>query len=75
MAVVAVPLNSALVVAYQEGTNSAGAPISRQKSLSYVRPDATEQALFFEVAQALFGLSLHPVLDVILRKNFELIME
>lgn len=74
MAVVAVPLNSALVVVYQDGTNSAGAPISRQKSLSYVRPDATEQALF-EAAQALFGLSLHPVLDVILRKNFELIME
>jgi hypothetical protein len=36
-----------------------------------VRADATEQALF-EVAQALFGLSLHPVLDVVLRKNFEL---
>ena len=71
MAVVSEPLNSALIVAYQNGTNSAGAPISRLKSLSYVRPDASEQALY-EVAQALFGLSLHPVLDVMVRKNFKL---
>jgi len=71
MAVVATPIDSVLTVAYQDGTNSAGAPISRQKSLSYVRADATEQALY-EVAQALFSLSLHPVLDVVLRKNFEL---
>ncbi|MDQ7092610.1 DUF1659 domain-containing protein [Desulfosporosinus sp. PR] len=71
MAVVATPLDSALVVAYQNGTTPAGAPITRLKSLSYVRADAQEQALY-EVAQALFSLSLHPILDVTLRKNFQL---
>lgn len=74
MAVVAEPLNSALVVAYQSGTTSAGAPVTRQKSLSYVRSDAAEEALY-NVAQALFSLSLHPVLDVIVRKNIRLMEE
>lgn len=74
MAVVAVPLDSVAVVVYQNGTTPAGAPITRTKSLSYVRSDASEQAIY-DVAQALFSLSLHPVLDVMLRKNFELIDE
>lgn len=74
MAVVSTPLNSALVVAYQDGVTSAGAPISRLKTLSNVRSDATEEALF-EVAQALFSLSLHPVVNVVLRKNFQLTEE
>ncbi|MGE4273521.1 MAG: DUF1659 domain-containing protein [Desulfitobacterium sp.] len=71
MAVVSIPLASTLVVVYQSGTTSAGAPITRQKSLTNVRYDASEQALF-DVAQALFSLSLHPVIDVNLRKNYEL---
>lgn len=74
MAVVSVPLDSVLVVAYENGTTPAGAPVTRLKSLSNVRSDASEQALY-DVAQALFSLSLHPVLDVMLRKNFELIDE
>lgn len=71
MAIISEPLNSALVVVYQDGYTPAGAPVSRQKSISYVRPDASEEALY-EIAQALFSLSLHPVLDVQLKKNFRL---
>lgn len=74
MAVVAEPLNSGLVVVYQDGTTPAGAPVSRQKSLSYVRSDASEEALY-DIAQALFSLSLHPVLDVLLKKNFRLLKD
>lgn len=74
MAVVANPLNSALIVAYQTGITSTGGPISRLKSLNYVRLDAPEQELY-DVAHALFSLSLHAVLDVVLRKNFELVEE
>ncbi|UWG98210.1 DUF1659 domain-containing protein [Dehalobacter sp. DCM] len=74
MAVVSTPLNSTLVVAYQTGETSVGAPITRQKSLSDVRANATEQALY-DAAQALFSLSQYPVIDVLYRKNFELTNE
>ncbi len=74
MPIKAIPLNSALIIVYQDGITDAGAPVSRQKALSYVRPDASEEALY-EVAQALFKLSLHPVLDVRLRKNYQLVEE
>ncbi|MEL1135509.1 DUF1659 domain-containing protein [Desulfitobacterium sp. THU1] len=71
MAVVSTPLASTLVVVYQSGTTPAGAPITRQKGLTNVRHDASEQALY-DVAQALFSLTLHPVIDVNLSRNFQL---
>ena len=74
MAVVGMPLNSTLVVVYQTGLTPAGGPILRQKSLSDVRSDAAEQAVY-DTAQALFGLAVHPVIDVLYRKNFELVDE
>ena len=74
MAVVGKPLNSTLVVVYQAGLTPAGGPILRQKSLSDVRSDAAEQAVY-EAAHALFGLVMHPVIDVLYRKNFKLVDE
>jgi len=72
MAVVGMPLNSTLVVVYQTGLTPAGGPVLRQKSLSDVRSDATEQAVF-DAAHALFGLAQYPIIDVLYRKNFELV--
>ncbi len=74
MAVVGTPLNSTLVVVYQNGLTPAGGPVLGQKSLSDVRSDAAEQAVY-DAAQALFGLTQHPVIDVLYRKNFELVDE
>jgi len=74
MAVVGIPLNSTLVVVYQTGLTPAGGPVLRQKSLSSVRSDATEEAVH-NAAHALFGLADYPVIDVLYRKNFELIDE
>jgi hypothetical protein len=56
MAVVEIPLNSTLVVVYQTGLTPAGGPVLRQKSLSDVRSDAAEQAVY-DAAHALFGLA------------------
>ncbi|MHB8125249.1 MAG: DUF1659 domain-containing protein [Desulfitobacteriaceae bacterium] len=72
MAVVGIPLNSTLVVVYQTGLTPAGGPILRQKSLSDVRSDAGEQAVY-AAAHGLFGLVQYPVIDVLYRKNFELV--
>lgn len=74
MAVVGIPLSSTLVVVYRTGLTPDGGPVLRQKSLSDVRSDATEQAVY-EAAQALFGLAQYPVVDVLYRKNFELVEE
>lgn len=74
MSVLSEPLNSALIAIYQTGSTSTGDPVTRQKSLSYVRPDASEEALY-NVAQALFSLSMQSLLDVQLRKNFRLTEE
>lgn len=74
MAVVGVPLNSTMVIVYQTGTTPAGGPVLRQKGLSNVRSDASEQAVY-EAAHALFDLSEFPVIEVIYRKNFELVDE
>lgn len=71
MAVVATPLNAALVVVYQTDLTPLGVPITRQKSLNYVRFSAAEQAIY-EAAQSLFSLSEHTVLDVLSRKTYEL---
>ena len=74
MSVFSTPVNSALVVVYQDGYTPEGGPVTRQKSISYVRPDASEEALF-EIAHDLFSLSLHPVLDVLQKKTFRLAEE
>ena len=72
MAVVGTPLSSTLVVVYQTGLTPSGGPVLRQKSLSDVRSDAAEQAIY-DAAHALFGLAQYPVIDVLYRKNFELV--
>lgn len=72
MAVSATPLSSTLVVRYQSGTTPAGGPEIRQKSLNDVKADATEQDVY-DVAAALFSLGQHPVINVLLKKNFELL--
>ncbi|WP_434509822.1 DUF1659 domain-containing protein [Desulfitobacterium sp. AusDCA] len=72
MAVSATPLSSTLVVRYQSGTTPAGGPVIRQKSLNDVKADATEQDVY-DVAAALFSLGQHPVINVLLKKNFELL--
>lgn len=74
MAVTAIPLNAALVVVFQTGLSPLGAPTLRQKSLSSVRFDTDEQALY-DAAHALFSLSQHPVIDVLSRKTYELAEE
>lgn len=74
MAVNAHALSSNVVVKYQAGETPAGAPLIRQKSLNDVKADATDQDIY-DVAAALFSLSIHPVVQTILRKNFELIDE
>ncbi|MDQ7095213.1 DUF1659 domain-containing protein [Desulfosporosinus sp. PR] len=71
MAVAVTPLNSVLIVVYQAGLTALGAPVKRQKSLNYLRLDASEQALY-DAVYALFGLCQNPVLDVLYRKTFEL---
>ncbi|WP_434512883.1 DUF1659 domain-containing protein [Desulfitobacterium sp. AusDCA] len=72
MAVSATPLSSTVVVRYQFGTTTAGGPGIRQKSLNDVKADATEQDVY-DVAAALFSLGQHPVINVLLKKNFELL--
>lgn len=72
MAVSATPLSSTLVVRYQTGTTPAGGPEIRQKTLNDLKADATEQDVY-DVAAALFSLGQHPVINVLLKKNFELL--
>ena len=67
----ALPLDSALIVKYQLDLTPAGAPIIRQKGLNGVKHDASEEDLY-EVAEALFSLVDYPVMQVLLRKTFEL---
>ncbi|AFQ43845.1 DUF1659 domain-containing protein [Desulfosporosinus meridiei] len=74
MSVQSIPSNSALVVVYQAGLTALGAPIKKQKSLNYLRFDASDQALH-DAAHTLFGLSQNPVIEVLNRKTFELIEE
>ena len=72
MAVTATPLNSAVVVVCQTGVTALGAPITRQKTLNYLRFEAAEQAVY-DAAQALFALSQNPVIDVLCRKTYKLV--
>jgi hypothetical protein len=56
------------------GSPPTAALYSGQKTLSDVRSDATEQAVY-DAAQALFGMAQYPVIEVLYRKNFELVEE
>ena len=77
MAVSTTSLNSTLIVKYQTGTTPSGSPELKQKSLNYLnylKADASEQDVY-DVAAALLSLGQHPVTNVLLRKNFELLDE
>jgi len=74
MAVSTESFNSTLIVRYQTGTTPAGGPLIKQKSLNDVKADAMEQDVY-DVAVALFSLGQNPVMNVLLRKNFELLNE
>ena len=74
MAVSTTSLNSTLIVKYQTGTTPTGGPELKQKSLNDLKADATEQDVY-DVAAALFSQGQHPVTNVLLRKNFELLNE
>ncbi|HHY26822.1 MAG TPA: DUF1659 domain-containing protein [Desulfitobacterium dehalogenans] len=74
MSVIAVPSGAALVLVYQTGLSSTGAPITRQRTLSNIDYNATEQAVY-EAAHAIFSLSEYSLLDVYFRKTEELINE
>jgi hypothetical protein len=72
MAVTAMPLTSTLVVICRTGETPAGDPVTRKKSLSGLRADATAQDVY-DVAAALFSLVQDPVVEVILSNNTELV--
>jgi len=74
MPVSANPLNSAVVVKYQADISSTGLPVIRQKTLNDVKFTANEQDVY-DVVNALFSLSIHPVVQSILCKNYDLIEE
>ena len=69
-----IPLTETLVVVYQIGVTPLGAPVLRQKSLSGVRFNADEEALY-NAAHTLFALSQYPVIDVMIRKTYKLAEE
>ncbi|KGK82913.1 hypothetical protein DP73_20160 [Desulfosporosinus sp. HMP52] len=74
MAVSTTSLNSTLIVKYQTGTTPTGGPELKQKSLNDLKSNASEQDVY-DVAAALFSLGQNPVINVLLRKNFELLDE
>jgi hypothetical protein len=71
MAVISTPLSSQVVVKYQAGATATGTPIIKQKTLNYVKASATDEDVY-QVATALLSLTKHPVIQTILRKNFDL---
>ncbi|MDK2800159.1 MAG: hypothetical protein PWP27_2363 [Clostridiales bacterium] len=64
MPVVANPLESRLQLKLTVGTDENGKPIIKTKTLSNVKPSATNQDTM-DVAQALSTLQIHTVADVI----------
>ena len=74
MAIVDHQQNSALVLKYEDGLTPTGGPNIRQKTLNYVRPDASHADLY-QVAAALFSLSELPLIAVLVRDMTELIEE
>jgi len=57
------PKDSVLVVSYQVGVSSTGAPQIRQRSFQGIKSTATDQDVF-DVAQALYGLQQYPLTGV-----------
>ena len=74
MAINAIPLSSTIIVKYQADETPAGAPVIRQKTFNDVKYSATEQDIY-DAVTALFSLSIHPVVQNILRKNYDLYEE
>jgi hypothetical protein len=74
MPVVATPYSAALVLVYQTGISDTGAPITRQRTLSNIAYNASEQAVY-DAAHAIFTLSEYTLIDVYFRKTEELINE
>lgn len=62
---------SALIVKYQAGVTASGGPLIHSKTLGNIKQDADHEAVY-EVAMALFGLSSHPVTEVLLQEGYEL---
>ena len=63
MAVVKVATESRLVIKVEDGTNSAGNPVYRQRTYRNLKTDAAE-ADVFAVGQALAALQSHPVAGI-----------
>lgn len=72
MPVIAEPSGAALVLVYQTGLGPGGAPITRQRTLSNIDYNASEQAMH-EAAHAIFSLSEYQLLEVYIRRTEELI--
>ncbi|HHV56235.1 MAG TPA: DUF1659 domain-containing protein [Firmicutes bacterium] len=63
MAVQRVPEGARLQLSLQTGTDEAGKPLVRAKSFANVKADAADQDVF-DVAQALAGLQIYPLVAV-----------
>lgn len=63
MAVTASAKDTVIVVSYQTGTTTEGAPILSQRSFPNVKSDALDQDVY-DVAVALFGLLDYPLISV-----------
>ena len=74
MSVVAEPSGAALIMVYQTGLSPSGAPVTRQRTLSNIDYNASEQAVY-DAAHAIFSLSEYILLDVYFRKTQKLLDE
>lgn len=63
MAVVSTPLGTTLVAEYQTGLTDTGAPVTRKKSLTGIKSNASDQDIY-EAAAALFSLIEYPLISV-----------
>ncbi|MEL1134995.1 DUF1659 domain-containing protein [Desulfitobacterium sp. THU1] len=74
MALLATPIESVLVVAYQVGLTDTGAPKIRQRSIANVRSNALDQDVY-DVAGALFSLQEFPVTSIRRDNRIDLVNE
>ena len=63
MAVLATPIGTVLVVAYEVGLTESGSPKIRQKSIQNLRANAADQDVL-DVAEALFSLQQYPITSI-----------
>jgi hypothetical protein len=63
MAVERVNAGVVLRLVFQTGVDDEGNPVYRNKNLSYIKPDASDQDLF-DVAQALAGLQEYTLSEI-----------